>query len=71
MISTAMLLNIANQQSIKERIKSLAVKWITKSEVNNITIKDYINNNIKIYKDFDRYQTPYGEMKGIILSKNI
>ena len=30
MISTAMLLNIANQQSIKERIKSLAIKWLIK-----------------------------------------
>ena len=44
---------------------------VNKSEVNNDTIKDYIHNNIKIFKDFDRYQTPYGEMKGIILSKNI
>ena len=42
MISTAMLLNIANQQSIKERIKSLAIKWLIKSGDNNDTIKVYI-----------------------------
>ena len=66
-----MLLNIANQRSIKERIKSLAIKWLIKSEDNNDTIKEYIQKNIKIYKDFDRYITPYGEMKGIVLTKCI
>ena len=71
MISTSMLLNIANQQSIKERIKSLAKKWLIKSEDNNDTIKEYIQKNIKIYKDFDRYITPYGEMKGIVPTKCI
>ena len=59
MISIKHLLKLANQQSIKYRMITLAVKWFKKNSENNIAIKMFIEEDIKTYKNFDKILTPY------------
>ena len=69
-----MLLNISDQPNVKKRIKSLSVKLLNKTELDNDTIKEFIQYNTttkNIQRLYDKHETPYREMKGIKLKKLI
>ena len=49
----------ANLPTVQNRNNHLLVKWFEKSLTTNTSICDFIDNQVKDYKSFDKYKSTY------------